>query len=76
MAQGLLILREMDQLETLRKPAGLDGFDYPTLEEVISLWRSYRSGGLGPEEAWHAIVAGVALDMVFSRGMRARRIVQ
>jgi hypothetical protein len=54
----------------------MDGFDYPTLEEIIALWQSYKSNGLAPEEAWDAIAAGLALDMVFSGHVRAKHIEQ
>ena len=66
----------MNQMQTLRKSAGPDLFDYPTPEELISLWRSFRAGGLRAEEAWNAIAAGMALDMVLSRRVGARRVEQ
>ena len=44
-----------------------DGFGHPTEEEIISLWQTFRSAGLSDKEAWDAIVAGIALDMAFSR---------
>jgi len=63
----------MSQLEVLRETAGMQGFDYPTLEEIVTLWRSYQAtGGLQPEEAWDAIAASLALDMAFSGHVRAK----
>ncbi|HEY6197011.1 MAG TPA: hypothetical protein VI231_00240 [Candidatus Binatia bacterium] len=51
----------------------MQGFDYPTLEEIVTLWRSYQAtGGLQPEEAWDAIAASLALDMAFSGHVRAK----
>ena len=47
----------------------------PTEEEIICLWRSLQSGGLTGEEAWHAIVTGIALDMAFARSKNLRRVV-
>ena len=49
----------------LDKP--IDGFDHPTEAEIISLWQTFKSAGLSDKEAWDAIVAGIALDMAFSR---------
>jgi len=67
----------MSQLEALsRTSTRLDGFDYPTLEEIVSLWRSYQTSGLEPEEAWDAIAAGLALDMAFAGHIRAKQVEQ
>jgi hypothetical protein len=71
------MFRGMTQLETLnRTPSRVDGFDYPTLEEIISLWRSYQASGLPAEEAWDAIAAGLALDMAFAGHIRAKQVNQ
>ncbi len=67
----------MSQLEALsRTSSRIDGFDYPTLEEIVSLWRSYQASGLEPEEAWDAITAGLALDLAFAGHIRAKQIEQ
>lgn len=50
-----------------------EGFDNVTEEEIISLWRSFKSTGLSEDAAWHAIVTGIALDMVFSRNRSLSR---
>lgn len=54
----------------------LDSFDPPTETEIIGLWRSFRSAGLSARQAWDAIVAGIALDMVFSDGRKRPRLEQ
>jgi hypothetical protein len=36
-------------------------------EEIIDLWRSIKGKGLSEDDAWHAIVTGIALDMAFSK---------
>jgi hypothetical protein len=54
----------------------MEGFDYPSLEEIVSLWQSYKASGLAPEAAWDAIAAGLALDMVFSGHGRAKNVEQ
>jgi hypothetical protein len=73
MAYALLCLQGMSQLEVFRETTRLEGFDYPTLEEIITLWQSYQSSGrLQPEEAWDAIAASLALDMAFSGHVRGK----
>jgi hypothetical protein len=42
-----------------------------TEEEVIVLWRSIKQKGLSEDEAWHAIVTGLALDAAFSNNRRS-----
>ncbi|MDE0028270.1 MAG: hypothetical protein OXK82_08530 [Deltaproteobacteria bacterium] len=54
----------------------LDSFDPPTETEIIGLWQSFRSAGLSARQAWDAIVAGIALDMVFSDGRKRPRLEQ
>jgi hypothetical protein len=72
-AYRLLSSPGMSQLEVLRDTTGMQGFDYPTLEEIVTLWRSYQAtGGLQPEEAWDAIAASLALDMAFSGHVRGK----
>lgn len=67
----------MSNLESINGASKLEGFDYPTLDEIVSLWRSYQaSGGLEPEEAWDAIAAGLALDLAFAGHGRGKRIEQ
>ena len=73
MAYALLDSPGMSQLEAFRETTRLEGFDYPTLEEIITLWQSYQSSGrLQPEEAWDAIAASLALDMAFSGHVRGK----
>jgi hypothetical protein len=59
----------MRYAELLLKPAEqeADAFENVTEEEILSLWRSFKATGLTENEAWHAIVTGIALDMAFSR---------
>lgn len=44
-----------------------DAFDDVTEQDIILLWRSFKSAGLSGDEAWNAIMTGIALDMAFSR---------
>ncbi|MBM4263687.1 MAG: hypothetical protein FJ145_19960 [Deltaproteobacteria bacterium] len=43
-------------------------------EEIIYLWRSIKGHGLSEDEAWQAIVTGIALDMAFAKPRAAREI--
>jgi len=64
----------MRQGEIIDKAPEWDALEDPTEEEIIHLWRSLKSGGLSEDEAWHAIVTGMALDMAFSRSKNLRQI--
>lgn len=44
-----------------------DLFDTVTEEEIIYLWRSIKVRGLTEDEAWQAVVTGLALDMAFAK---------
>jgi hypothetical protein len=44
-----------------------DTFGGPTEQDIILLWNSFKSAGLSGEDAWHAIMTGIALDMAFAR---------
>lgn len=64
----------MRYVESTEEDFGSDTFDQITEEEIIGLWRSFKGGGLEPEEAWHAVVTGMALDLAFERSRAAKRI--
>lgn len=51
-----------------------DLFETVTEEEIIYLWRSIKGRGLSEDEAWHAVVTGIALDMAFSKSRFCNRI--
>jgi hypothetical protein len=42
-------------------------FETVTEEEIIYLWRSIKGRGLSEDEAWQAVVTGIALDMAFAK---------
>ena len=44
-----------------------DFFESVSEEEIIGLWRSIKGKGLSEDDAWHAIVTGIALDMAFAK---------
>ena len=51
-----------------------DFFESVSEEEIIYLWRSIKGKGLSEDEAWQAIVTGIALDMAFSKTRSAKQI--
>ncbi|MGH7828560.1 MAG: hypothetical protein ACREP8_00135 [Candidatus Binatia bacterium] len=67
----------MRQSQIIEQRTELDtSFENVTEEEIIFLWRSFKSSGLSGDEAWHAIVTGIALDMAFSRSKKLPQIDQ
>lgn len=56
-----------NELSALNCAPDPDLFDTITEEEIIFLWRSIKGRGLSEEEAWQAVVTGMALDMAFAR---------
>lgn len=44
-----------------------DLFESITEEEIIGLWRSIKGRGMSGDQAWQAIVTGIALDMAFAK---------
>ncbi|HUK42584.1 MAG TPA: hypothetical protein VLX11_16130 [Candidatus Acidoferrales bacterium] len=51
-----------------------DFFETVSEEEIIYLWRSIKGKGLSEDQAWQAIVTGIALDMAFSKTKTAKQI--
>ena len=43
-------------------------------EEILYLWRSIKGHGLSEDQAWQAIVTGIALDMAFAKAKVVRHI--
>ena len=54
--------REQDFLESVSE------------EEIIYLWRSIKGQGLSEDQAWQAIVTGIALDIAFAKPKAVRQI--
>ena len=42
-------------------------FDSVTEDEIMYHWRAIRSKGLSDDDAWQAIVTGIALDLAFAK---------
>jgi hypothetical protein len=53
-----------------------DLFESITEEEVIYLWRSIKGRRLSEDDAWQAVVTGLALDMAFAKSRAAQQIEQ
>jgi hypothetical protein len=51
-----------------------DLFDSVTEEEVIYLWRSIKGRALSEDEAWQAVVTGLALDLAFAKTKLCKQI--
>jgi len=51
-----------------------DFFESVSEEEIIYLWRSIKGKGLTEDEAWQAIVTGMALDMAFAKTKTTKQI--
>ncbi|MBF8253471.1 MAG: hypothetical protein HW373_166 [Deltaproteobacteria bacterium] len=48
-------------------------FDSVTEDEIMYHWRTIRSKGLSDDDAWQAIVTGIALDMAFAKSKASRQ---
>ena len=51
-----------------------EDFESLTEEEIIYLWRSIKGRGISENEAWDAVVAGLALDMAFATSKTRKEI--
>ena len=58
----------------LDKERDQDLFESVTEEEIIYLWRSIKGRGISEDEAWHAVVTGLALDMAFAKTKASKQI--
>jgi hypothetical protein len=48
-------------------------FDSVTEDEIMYHWRTIRSKGMSDDDAWQAIVTGIALDMAFAKNKASRQ---
>jgi hypothetical protein len=64
----------MNTNSILDKERDLDLFESVTEEEIIYLWRSIKGRGISEDEAWHAVVTGLALDMAFAKTKACKQI--
>ena len=64
----------MNTFPTLDRGIDQDLFESVTEEELIHLWRSIKGRGLSEDEAWQAVVTGIALDMAFAKSRTCNQI--
>jgi len=64
----------INSLVDLDQERDQDFFETVSEEEIIYLWRSIKGKGLSEDEAWQAIVTGIALDMAFSKTKTTKQI--
>ncbi len=67
-------MNTMNTLSTLDRERDQDLFESVTEEEIIHLWRSIKGRGLSEDEAWQAVVTGIALDMAFAKSRSCNQI--
>jgi hypothetical protein len=70
---GVTVMRSSLNIE---RRTETEGFENITEAEIISLWEVFKSSGLSADEAWNAIVAGIALDVAFARSKNLSTIEQ
>ena len=68
------IIMRYNPISSLDKEREQDLFESVTEEEIIYLWRSFKGKGLSEDEAWQAIVTGIALDMAFAKTRACKQI--
>jgi hypothetical protein len=64
----------IQQISALDRERDQDLFESVTEEEIIHLWRSIKGRGLSEDEAWQAVVTGIALDMAFAKSRNSSHI--
>ncbi len=64
----------MNPMSALDMERDQDLFESVTEEEIIYLWRSIKGRGLSEDEAWQAVVTGIALDMAFAKTKACKQI--
>jgi len=64
----------INPMSALDKERDQDLFESVTEEEIIYLWRSIKGRGLSEDEAWQAVVTGIALDMAFAKTKTCKQI--
>jgi Fe-S cluster assembly scaffold protein SufB len=67
-------MERMNPRSALDKGLDQDLIETVTEEEIIYLWRSIKTRGLSEDQAWQAIVTGIALDMAFAKPRANKQI--
>lgn len=66
----------MDTHSALDEEGDQEVFASVTDEEIICLWRSIKGRGISENEAWKAVVIGLALDGAFAKSKPFMQIEQ
>ena len=74
LSRKTLIMFRMNPIAALDRGLDQDLFESVTEEEIIYLWRSIKGRGLSEDQAWQAIVTGIALDMAFAKSRNCTQI--
>ena len=64
----------INTIQVLDTERDQDLFESVTEEEIIHLWRSIKGRGLSEDQAWQAVVTGIALDMAFAKSKNSAQI--
>lgn len=67
-------MNTMNRFSALDRERDQDLFESVTEEEIIHLWRSIKGRGLSEDEAWQAVVTGIALDLAFAKSRSCNQI--
>ena len=70
----VVISMRFNPVPALDRERDQDIFDSVTEEEIIYLWRSIKGKGLSEDEAWQAIVTGIASDMAFAKTKTTKQL--
>jgi hypothetical protein len=70
----VVISMRFNPVPELDRERDQDIFESVTEEEIIYLWRSIKGKGLSEDEAWQAIVTGIALDMAFAKTKATKQL--
>lgn len=64
----------MRAVPAIEQERDYDLFETVTEEEILVLWRSIKGKALSEDEAWQAVVTGMALDIAFAKSRRSNQI--
>ena len=66
----------MNTNSVLDEESGREVFESVTDEEILYLWRSIKGRSISENDAWNAVMAGLALDVAFANGKPPMQIEQ
>ena len=66
----------MNTNSVLDEESGREVFESVTDEEILYLWRSIKGRSISENDAWNAVMAGLALDVAFAKGKPPMQIEQ